>query len=95
MEKGITTTVVRLNAVAKIIPVSNGMDCLISDNLLEDICGGCLVDTPQHKKSPIEPRGEEVNEVGVDRPEFLIIFEITEQMLSHHHERGCSTWSKD
>ncbi len=90
MEKAVTAAIIRLEAVAKIVPVPDSVDCLVTDNLLENVRGRRPVDGPQHKKSPIEPGGKEVNEVGVDGLEFLIVLEIAEQMLSHPDQRGRS-----
>ena len=56
----------------QIVPVADLVHRLVADDLLEDVGGRRPVDAPQHQEAAVEPRREEMHEIGVDRCELRV-----------------------
>ena len=94
MEEAVAATILRLEAVAQVVPVLNCVHRLIADDLLQDVGRRGPVDRPQHQKPPIEPGREQMAEVGIDAFQLRVLGQEFEQLLAHPHQRRCPAGSQ-
>ena len=61
---------------------------LVADDLFQDHRRRRPVDPAQHQEAAVEPRREQMHEIGIDRLEVVAMIERVEQLLAHAHQRG-------
>ena len=88
MEEGVAAPVRRIDAAAQIVPAPDAMHRLVADDLFQDHRRRRPVDPAQHQEAAVEPRREQMHEVGIDRLEIVAVIERVEQLLAHAHQRG-------
>ena len=88
MEEGVAAPVRRIDAAAQIVPAPDAVHRLVADDLFQDHRRRRPVDPAQHQEAAVEPRREQMHEVGVDRLEIVAVIERVEQLLAHAHQRG-------
>ena len=88
MEEGVAAPVRRIDAAAQIVPAPDAVHRLVADDLFQDHRRRRPVDPAQHQEAAVEPRREQMHEVGIDRLEILAVIERIEQLLAHAHQRG-------
>ena len=86
VEEGVAAAVLGIETSAQVAPVLDGMHRLIADDLLQHRRGGVPVDGLQHQKAAIEPGGEQMCEVGVQRFELRVLLDDLEQVGAHAHD---------
>ena len=88
MEERVAAPVRRIDAAAQIVPAPDAMHRLVADDLFQDHRRRRPVDPAQHQEAAIEPRREQMDEIGIDRLEVVAVVERIEQLLAHAHQRG-------
>ena len=89
MEEGVAAPVGRMNAAAQIVPTADLVHGFVADELFEHDRGRRPVDTAKHQEAAVEPRREQMDEVGVDLPEVVLaMLEHIDQLLAHAHQSG-------
>ena len=86
MEEGVAAAVDGIDAAAQIVPVADFMHGLVADDLFENVRRRRPVDPAQHEKPPVEPRGEQMRHVVIDRGEILAAVHVREQIGAHGDE---------
>ena len=66
MEEREAAPVWRLQAKAQVIPTRDRVDGLVADDLLQNMRRGGPVDPLQGEEAAVEPRAEQMLEVGID-----------------------------
>ena len=87
MEEGEAAPVGRVQPAAQVVPVADLMHRLVGDDLLEDRGGRVPVDLAQHQEPAVEPRGEEMREVDVERLQRGVGLRRGQQVLAHADQR--------
>ena len=86
VEEGVAAAVLGVETSAQVAPVLNGMHRLVADDLLQHRGRGVPVDGFQHQEAAIEPGGEQVREVGIQRFQFRMLLDELEQVGAHAHD---------
>ena len=92
VEEGVAAPIGRIDAVAQVAPVVDLVHRLVLDDLLQDVGGRRPVDPAQHQEAAVEPRREQVDEVGVDRRKVVAMVHGVHQTLAHRHQRLGAAW---
>ena len=98
VEEGEAAPVRRLDAPAQVVPARDRVHRLVADDLFQDVGRGGPVDPAQHQEAAVEPRGEQVLEVGIEAVDGLRQRRIRlvglaggvaqqKQVLAHPHQR--------
>src|SRR5579872_1214371 len=92
MKEGEAAPIRGLQAPTQILPAPDPMHCLIAYDAFEDIGRGRPIDRTQHEKAAIEPRGEQMDKILVDRPQSWLGRHKTQQFLADPDQRRSSSW---
>ncbi len=94
MEEAVAAPVAGREAAAQIVPVADGVDLLVTDDLFKDVGGRGPVDPLQHEKTSVEPRREQMDEIAVDMLERGMIRDMGQQHFPHLDQRRSAAWCK-
>ena len=86
MEKGVATPVRRVDAGAQIVPILDLMYRLVEDDFFQHGRRRRPIDPAQHQEAAIEPGGEQVAKIGIDRRELGTADHCIEELLPHMHQ---------
>ena len=86
MEEGVAAPVGGFDPAAQIVPIIDGMNGFVPDDLFEDVGGALPVDPPRHQEAAVEPGAEQVLEIEIGPPEAWIVLEQGEQPGPHLHQ---------
>jgi hypothetical protein len=99
VEEGEAAAVGGLETKPEVVPARDRMDRFVVDDLLEDVRRRRPVDPLQGEKAAVEPRPEEMPEVGVDGSERAVFLQRLQQILAHRDElaraAGCEVHASD
>ncbi len=87
MEEGVAAPVRRVDACAQVLPVADLVHRLVLDDLFQDHGRRRPVDPAQHQEAAVEPRREQVHEIGVDGGEIVAMVERVHELLAHGDQR--------
>ena len=88
VKAGETLAVLWQQAQAQGVPAVDGMHRFVGDGLFQDIRRADPVDPPQHRKSGIEPRREEMREIQIDARQPRVRPNCREQIAAHGDQIG-------
>ena len=89
VEEGEAAPVRRGKPLAQLVPVADGVDRFVADDLFQDARRGVPVDRPQQQEAAIEPGLEQMAEIGVDRAVALAVgLEQRQQALAQRDQFG-------
>ena len=94
MEKGVAAPVRRIDAAAQIIPIADGVNGLIADDLFQDARGSRPVDALQDEKAAVEPGREEVDKIRIHHAEIIAVVHRVDDLLAHAHKCSGSVGRK-
>ena len=78
---------VGLQAAAQIVPAGDRVHRLVGDELLEHDRRGAPLDAPQVEEAAVEPRAQQVQQVGVDCTPLRLAREAVEHVRAQRHQR--------
>src|SRR4029079_13484665 len=74
----------------KVIPPLNLVHCFVGNETLED-CGRCAPVNPlEDEETAVEPRAEQMHEIGIDARSFRMIVERAKEVRPHSNEQLCA-----
>ena len=87
MEEAVAAPVGRFEPAPEVVPVLDGVHRLVADDLLEDVRRRRPVDVAQHQEAAVEPRAEEMREVGVEPAQLRMLAQVLQELLAHPDQR--------
>ena len=87
MEERVEPAVRRIEPAAKLLPGRDFVHGFVADDFFENIGGRRPFDPPQNEKAAIEPGGEQVPEVAVERVQRRAVLDCLGEGLAHLHQR--------
>jgi hypothetical protein len=88
MEERVAAAIRRIDAAAQVVPARDLVDRLVADDLFQDHRRRRPVDPAQHQEAAVEPRREQMHEVGIHRREVLAVVHRIKELLAHPHQHG-------
>ena len=79
---------VGLQAAAQVVPAVDGVHGLVVDDLFQQLGRRVPVDTAHLQEAGVEPRAEQVQQVGFERHQFGLLRQPLQQRAAHAHQRA-------
>ncbi len=83
VEKPETAAVAVVQSATQIVPTLDLVHRFVANDLFQDGSRRGPVDSLQHQEAPVEPGGEQVDKIGVDRVEILVPLHQRQEILAH------------
>src|SRR3569833_121156 len=82
----VTSTIDRVDSAAQVVPITDFMNRLVAYNQLENVRWCRPIYPAQHEKPPVEPRGQQMGNVAVQRAQFLVTLHEAEEIGAHRDQ---------